>query len=93
MLLKKAEELDGIKIIRYERSVYFANVDNFKYKIMKLSSCHTKDYLDKINAQIKKIKKKELKNKSLWERLKTKPDPVWYTLIFLICLTLNPHFF
>ena len=28
------EELNGIKIIRYEESVYFANVENFKYKIM-----------------------------------------------------------
>jgi hypothetical protein len=32
---KKAKEIAGIKIIRYEESVYYANAENFKYRIMK----------------------------------------------------------
>lgn len=37
-LLKKAQEFPGIKIIRYEESLYYANVDNFKYQMLKLST-------------------------------------------------------
>jgi MFS superfamily sulfate permease-like transporter len=32
----KAKEFPGIKIIRYEESVYYANVDNFTSRIIKL---------------------------------------------------------
>ena len=32
----KAKEFAQIKIIRYEESIYYANVDNFKYRIIKL---------------------------------------------------------
>jgi hypothetical protein len=52
--------LKGIKIIRYEESVYFANVDNFKYKIIKLSQNHPYELADKMNSHIKSAKK-ELK--------------------------------
>jgi MFS superfamily sulfate permease-like transporter len=36
-ICEKAREIERIKIIRFEESIYYANVDNFKYKIIKLS--------------------------------------------------------
>ena len=50
----KAYELDGIRIIRYEESVYYANVDNFKYRIVKAVGIDPKD----ITNQLAKLEKK-----------------------------------
>ena len=46
----KAKELENIKIIRYEESLYYANVDNFKYQVFKLSGVNP----EKLNQLIKK---------------------------------------
>lgn len=56
-IFKEARELNGIKIIRYEESVYFANVENFKYKIIKLSKNHPYELNDKIQTEIKEARK------------------------------------
>lgn len=56
----KAKEFDNIKIIRYEESIYYANVDNFKYKIIKL--CNVRP--DEIR---KKLKKAKSKSTNKWE--------------------------
>jgi hypothetical protein len=47
-----AREIEGIKIIRYEQSIYYANVDNFLYKVVKNASVDP----SLVAAQIKKIK-------------------------------------
>ena len=44
----KAKEFDGIKIIRYESSIYYANVEYFTYKILKLSELNVDETLVKI---------------------------------------------
>ena len=46
---KEAKEFKEIRIIRYEESVYYVNVENFKYKIIKLSQINPTDILAKIN--------------------------------------------
>ena len=46
----KVKELDNIKIIRYKESLYYANVDNFKYQVFKLSGVNP----EKLNQLIKK---------------------------------------
>jgi hypothetical protein len=60
---KKAREFQGIKIIRYESSIFYANVENFTYKVIKLSGVDTNEILKKINklktsyeSQIKNLK-------------------------------------
>lgn len=55
--IKKAKEFETIKIIRYEESIYYANVDNFKYKIVKLSGVNPTEIL----ASVKKQKDIQLK--------------------------------
>ena len=67
-------ELKGIKIIRYEANVYYANVDNFKYRVCKLSLVEPKEVIAlmdkkkerhaKLLARIAKKKLKKLKSKS-----------------------------
>ena len=62
--LKKAKEIEGIKILRYEESVYFANAENFIYKIIKLSGVNPSE----INSKIKKKRsqnEKKLKSKKV----------------------------
>jgi hypothetical protein len=46
----KVKELENIKIIRYEESLYYANVDNFKYQVFKLSGVNP----EKLKQLIKK---------------------------------------
>lgn len=63
---KEAKEFKEIKIIRYEESVYYVNVDNFKYKIFKLSQINPTEVLAKINKSYQnelKIREKRSKNK------------------------------
>ena len=42
-------EFRNIKIIRYEESIYYANVDNFKYKIIKQIGINPAQVISKIN--------------------------------------------
>jgi len=51
-----AKEFDNIKIIRYEESLFYANVENFKYKVMKLTKINPDSELKKM-AHAKKIGK------------------------------------
>jgi len=63
----KAKEIDGVKIIRYEESIYYANVDNFKYKLIKLSQIDPIVTLNDIHNKSKKRlneNKKKLKVES-----------------------------
>lgn len=55
---RDAKELEGIRIIRYEESLYYANVDNFRYKIMKLSKINP----DTIKYRIQKESQREIKS-------------------------------
>ena len=55
----KAYELDGVKIVRYEESIYYANVDNFKYRIVKAVEIDPKE----ISSQLAKLEKKAKGNK------------------------------
>jgi len=52
---KEANELNGLKIIRYEANVYYANVEDFAYKIMKLSTLRPNEVIALINAKKKKL--------------------------------------
>jgi MFS superfamily sulfate permease-like transporter len=54
----QAQEFEGIKIIRFEESIYYANVDNFKYKVMKIVGINprqTSDILKKIAKKYEKL--------------------------------------
>jgi len=76
---REAREYKHVKIIRYEESVYYANVDNFKYKVIKLSGVNPKEilyeieqdcrpefkHLEKIAAKQKKLLKKDQPTDSL----------------------------
>ena len=48
MSIKKAREIDGIKIIRYESSIFYANVENFTYNIIKLARVNPIEINEKI---------------------------------------------
>ena len=52
-------EIEGIKIIRFEASLYYANVENFNYKVTKLASVK----LDEILPAIKKAEQQYEENK------------------------------
>jgi hypothetical protein len=54
-----------MKIIRYEESVYYANVENFKYKIMKMCGINP----DLIIAKLKKEQERDKKNVERLRRL------------------------
>jgi hypothetical protein len=56
----KAKEIENIKIIRYEESLYYANVDNFKYQVFKLSGVNPEE----TNILIKKEENLAIKNVS-----------------------------
>lgn len=45
----KAKEFKGIKIIRYESSVFYANVEGFSYRITKLAGVDTASVIQRIN--------------------------------------------
>ena len=45
-------EIEGIRIIRFEASLYYANVENFNYKVAKLSEIK----VDEVTAAVKKAK-------------------------------------
>ncbi len=50
---QNAREYKHVKIIRYEESVYYANVDNFKYQILKLSGVKPNEILTLIENECK----------------------------------------
>jgi hypothetical protein len=64
---KKAKEFEGIKIIRYEASIYYANVENFVYKINKLTEIKPSEVLAKLKKKDADYQKKlkELKRKQV----------------------------
>ncbi len=67
VFFKKAKEFEGIRILRYESSLYYANVENFIYKIKKLSGINPNDLIQKIQRkklEAFKIKKLMKKNKN-----------------------------
>jgi hypothetical protein len=48
---KKCEELPNVKILRYEESVIYVNVDDFKYKVLKFSDVINKKKTKKVMAK------------------------------------------
>ncbi len=66
---REAREYKHIKIIRYEESVYYANVDNFKYKVMKLAGVKPSEILSDIErdckAEFKHVEKMAAKQMKL----------------------------
>jgi MFS superfamily sulfate permease-like transporter len=71
-------ELNGIKIIRYEANIYYANVDNFKYRVAKLSSLNTKEIValidkqkENFHKQVEKLKKQKVRDNKNKEKVFT----------------------
>ena len=50
-ICREAKELPEIRILRFEESIYYANVDNFKYKVIKHSQIDVNETLKKIHEQ------------------------------------------
>lgn len=63
----QAKEIEGIKIIRYESSIFYANVDNFVYKIGKLSGVNQNEVLERINDKIDEYSKSICPNLMVYE--------------------------
>jgi MFS superfamily sulfate permease-like transporter len=55
-ICEECQEIPGVKILRYEESIFYANVDDFKYKVIKFSG---------LNDKIKHDKKFKKGNQSL----------------------------
>ena len=55
----EAREFEGVKIIRYEESIYYANVDNFKYKVMKQSGVNPATVTEQLKGITKKYERLE----------------------------------
>ena len=70
----KAREFVDIKIIRYEESIYYANVDNFKYKIMKLVGINPAEVMNKVKKEKSLIEKslKAANNEGFIKKLKNR---------------------
>ena len=68
----QAFELNGIKIIRYEESLYFANVENFKYQIVKYVGIVPSDILAEIKEKTanRKVAKPTMKSNQNSVRIK-----------------------
>ena len=78
-LFLKAKEFEGIKIIRYEASIYYANVEYFVEKINKLSEMNPTGVLEKLK-KIKDDHKREMR-----KALSKGPDPspsFWQRIMF-----------
>jgi MFS superfamily sulfate permease-like transporter len=50
-----AKEFETIKIIRYEESIYYANVENFKYKVIKLARVNPAEIVAKIKKEKSRV--------------------------------------
>lgn len=65
----EAKEYKHIKIVRYEESVFYANVDNFKYKVQKLVGIKPREVMAQIDKECayeyKKLEKLASKQKKL----------------------------
>ncbi|XP_064607469.1 prestin-like [Liolophura sinensis] len=66
---KAAQEIPGIKIFRFESSLYYANIDRFRDRLYELSSVNPsvlkrkkKKALNLIEKEAKKLKKEQAKN-------------------------------
>lgn len=63
LFIQKAKEFKKIKITRYEESLYYANVDNFKSKMIKSISIDPDTVLINIDnkyiEELKKIRKSQ----------------------------------
>ena len=66
-ICEEAKEFESIKIIRYESSIYYANVENFLYKIVKLSQANPNELIGRVHkkqkeyeAKINKLKPKKV---------------------------------
>jgi hypothetical protein len=73
--VNKAVEIEGIKIIRYESSIFYANVDNFVYRIFKLSGLNPNDVIEamkKKREQFAKDKRKAEHMKKVFEIISNK---------------------
>lgn len=66
----KAIEIEGIKIIRYESSLFYVNVENFVYKIFKLSGVNPNNYIERMNKkkdEFAKLQRKFVKKNNVVE--------------------------
>ena len=59
--VEKAKEIQDIKIIRFESSIYYANINRFEQIIKKLSGVDPSAILEEINKIKKKFDKLEKK--------------------------------
>ena len=72
MFKQKVREIPHIKIIRYEESIYYANVENFKYRFMKLAGVNPFIVLRENKLKEIKTKKNEKPSTtSFFQQLKT----------------------
>ncbi|RNA41964.1 solute carrier family 26 member 10-like [Brachionus plicatilis] len=72
---EQAQEFENIKIIRYEESIYYANVDNFKYKIYKLCGLKPEEVqkkLKKANSKSKNYQRDHKTAKEIMDEIKLK---------------------
>lgn len=62
----KAVEIENIKIIRYESPIYYANAENFTYRIFKTTGVNPRQVLKLINKEKEIIRKhlKKIKNEN-----------------------------
>ena len=67
----KAKEFEGIKIIRDEASIYYANVENFVYKMVKTTGVRPAEIIEKIN-------KKRAEHERLIRKARSGPATVSY---------------
>ncbi len=79
---EQAKEFETIKIIRYEESIYYANVENFRYKVYKLAKVSPAEVIAKIKkekgrqaAEARKAAKAAKKNKSAVADPENQPTP------------------
>lgn len=83
---KEAKEYRHIKIVRYEESVFYANVDNFKYKVIKLSGIDPQKITKKIDKeceeQYSKVTKLLSRQKALVKKNKSTDHLDFHDYVF-----------
>ena len=69
-------EYEKIRIIRYESPIYYANAENFTYKIIKSSGINPNEFIQLINKEKEESKKqmKKIKSSMLKKAKKNLPD-------------------
>ena len=69
--IKKVREISHIKIIRYEESIYYANAENFKNRLVKSIGINPFEIIKEIKQNELKIKKIELEeDQSFFHKIK-----------------------